>query len=148
MTEIPWVNQNGYCDGPHPELHNGKWRYPQGRTAIRKFIKVNGAVNYELVCTTTGCRFKSSPIPSAAAPHLVNKLPVLEDRLAGSVGHVCCYDGCESREIEWHHFAPYNTFGAEADRFPIQPLCRDHHRHWHQTMDGYQWRKAGTWTTP
>jgi hypothetical protein len=123
-------------------MHQGKWRYPKGRTAIRKFIKSNGAINYELVCTVNGCRFKSSPIPSVSAEHLGEKLPMLEERYNHS-GHACCYDGCESTAIEWHHFAPRNTFGMEADRFPVGPLCRDHHQHWHRTMDGYKWLRSG-----
>lgn len=146
MTQIPWINQNGYCDGPHAEKRDGRWRYPQGRTAIRKFVKLNGSINYELVCTINGCRFRSSPIPSAAAATLTRKLPVLETRYADQSDATCCYQGCDSSAIEWHHFAPRNTFGEESDRYPVQPLCRDHHRHWHQVMDGYRWRKAGNWT--
>ena len=151
MTDIPWIDLRGYCEGPHPEKRDGQWRYPKGRTAIRQFIKSNGAVNYELVCMTSGCRFKSSPIPSDAAATLViaQKLPVLETRYADKSGHVCCYDGCESTSVEWHHFAPRNTFGGEADRFPIHPLCPDHHRHWHRTMDGYRWTKSSAlFTSP
>ena len=144
MDEIHWINQRGYCDGPHPEICNEKWRYPKGRTAIRQFIKQNGVVNYELVCTTPGCRFISSPIPNAAGAILLGKLPELKTRYAARVS-VCCYDGCESTAVEWHHFAPYNTFGEEANKFPVQPLCRDHHRYWHEKMDGYQWRRRGQW---
>lgn len=149
MRDIEWINQDGYCDGPHPEKHDGTWRYPKGRTAIRKFIKVNGIVNYELVCTTTGCKFKSTPIPSAAARNLIARLPTLADRNAETRGHVCCYYGCESTRVEWHHFAPRNTFGQEAHNYPIQPLCREHHQHWHRTMDGYRWQdKSDNRQTP
>lgn len=140
MDEVHWINHRGHCDGPHPQLWSGKWRYPKGRTAIRRFIKSNGAINYELVCTVNGCRFTSSPIPARAAESLIAKLPNLADRHSEST-HVCCYAGCTSTQVEWHHFAPSNTFGAEADNFPIQPLCRAHHQHWHQLMDGYQWRR-------
>jgi hypothetical protein len=141
VTEIHWIDQRGYCAGPHPEIHEGKWRYPKGRTALRRFIKTNGAVNYELVCTIEGCRFKSSPIPSAGALPLAAILPVLVDRHSDPKVTHCCYHGCESTQVEWHHFAPYNTFGVEANNFPVQPLCREHHRHWHVKMDGYQWRQ-------
>jgi hypothetical protein len=141
VTEVQWINQWGFCDGPHAEINNGKWRYPLGRTAIRKFIKSNGALNYELVCTTHGCRFHSSPIPNKAAEQLVKKLPALADRNSTTSTDTCCYIGCDSTAVEWHHFAPYNTFGAEADRFPVMPLCQPHHRSWHSQMDGYQWRR-------
>lgn len=146
-AEIPWIDHRGYCAGPHPEIYEKKWRFPQGRTAIRKFIKSNGVTNFELVCTVRGCRFNTSPIPNAAAEQLLERLPILPTRYASQVGrHTCCYDGCDSTEIEWHHFAPRNTFGIESERFPIHPLCREHHRYWHQTMDGYRWhRRNGQW---
>lgn len=142
MTDIKWIDQHGHCDGPHPEMHDGRWRYPKGRTAIRKFIKSNGTVNYELVCTISGCTFNSSPIPNTAAERLLERLPVLPTRNSPPSGHTCCYDKCGSTHVEWHHFAPRNTFGAEADNFPVQPICREHHLHWHQQMDGYQWRRS------
>ena len=145
MTEIPWINHRGHCDGPHPEIHEGKWRYPQGRTAIRKFIKSNGVTNYELVCTVSGCRFNTSPIPNAAALPLLKRLTVLPTRQSSGGRDTCGYRGCESTEVEWHHYAPYNIFGMEANNFPCLPLCRDHHRHWHQKMDGYRWRGPGQW---
>lgn len=143
MTEIPWINLNGYCDGPHPEKLNGTWRYPLGRTAIRKFIKSNGVTTYELVCTTNGCRFKTSAIPSAGAQRLIGKLPMVDARHTSASTHTCGYLGCDSTEIEWHHYAPRNTFGYEADSYPCLPLCRAHHRHWHQMMDGYRCHARG-----
>lgn len=140
MTDINWIDQRGYCDSEHPGKRNGRWGCVMDRTAVRKFIKSNGSTNYELVCLTPGCRFVSSPVPSDIGEHLTTRLPVLETRYSQTFGDVCCYDGCGSTEIEWHHFAPCNVFGEEADRFPVQPLCREHHQHWHRTMDGYQWR--------
>lgn len=140
VADIPWINMRGHCDGPHPEIHDGKWRYPKDRTALRKFIKSNGVVTYELVCTTEGCRFKSSPIPTVSARHLLSKLPLLDTRHTSGMKYTCGYLGCESTEVEWHHYAPRNTFGSECENFPCLPLCRDHHQHWHKTMDGYQWR--------
>ena len=141
MTEIHWINQRGYCEGPHPEIHEGKWRYPKGRTAIRKFIKSNGVTNYELVCAVNGCRYKSSPIPNSGAESLLGKLPIIEPRYSSAPEHICGYQGCQSTEVEWHHYAPYNTFGREADNYPCLPLCRAHHRYWHQQMNGYQWNR-------
>jgi len=140
MDEINWINLNGKCDGPHPQFENARWRYPNGRTAIRQFIKSNGVINYELVCTIKGCNFKSSPIPNSAAKRLLDKLPVLPTRYSDTTSETCCYRDCDSTETEWHHFAPYNTFDSEADNYPVMPLCRKHHAHWHKTMDGYRWR--------
>ncbi|MFN8147951.1 MAG: hypothetical protein U0R76_10845 [Candidatus Nanopelagicales bacterium] len=39
---------------------------------------------------------------------------------------------------ELHHWAPRNTF-PDADDWPTSYLCRDCHRTWHRTMDGYRW---------
>ena len=141
MSEIHWIDtRTGLCDGPHPGKYQGKWRYPVGRTAIRKFTKANGSINYELLCTVEGCRFKTSSIPNVMAEPLLAKLPILAGRHNNS-GRVCSYQGCESTHIEFHHFAPRNTFGLEAENYPIHPLCREHHHHWHQQMDGYRWQQ-------
>jgi len=141
MSQNNWIDHRGHCDGPHAEKRDGKWRYPQGSTAIRKFVKSSGAVTHELVCTIEGCRFHTSPIPNSAAQALLQKLPVLETRSSEPTGDTCSYMGCESTDIEWHHFAPRNTF-ADADHYPVMPLCRWHHHSWHQAMNGYQWQAS------
>ncbi len=53
----------------------------------------------------------------------------------------CCVDGCGATPTEYHHFAPRNTFGADADDWPVLPLCRTHHVQWHRRMDGYRWHR-------
>jgi hypothetical protein len=55
----------------------------------------------------------------------------------------CSYRGCGVTPTEYHHFAPRNTFGPDADSWPCLPLCREHHVGWHQTMDGYRWHRKG-----
>jgi hypothetical protein len=56
----------------------------------------------------------------------------------------CVVDGCDEPGMEHHHFAPVNTFGwREANRWPLLPLCKAHHRFWHLTMDGYRWHARG-----
>ena len=50
----------------------------------------------------------------------------------------CSVRGCTDAGMEYHHFAPVNTFGfTEAERWPVLPLCKSHHRQWHNTMNGY-----------
>ncbi len=51
----------------------------------------------------------------------------------------CSYTGCTTPGVDRHHFAPYNTFGPDADNWPVMPLCQEHHREWHGRMSGYQW---------
>lgn len=55
----------------------------------------------------------------------------------------CCVLGCGATPTEYHHFAPRNTFGVEADNWPCLPLCLPHHVEWHQKMDGYQRNRRG-----
>ena len=142
VHNAPWINPNGLCDGPHPKHDLWKLQYDNQNTGIRKFVKRNGSINYELVCLTSGCRFVSPPIPINVAKLLLwARLPVLEDRHSIKHGDVCSYKTCTSTEIEWHHFAPRNTF-SDADNYPVMPLCRAHQRAWHLTMDGYQWRRV------
>lgn len=147
MAEIYWVDERGLCvDRQHAyKIDGNRWSYPTDRTAIRMFIKSNGVVNYEFVCTVNGCRWHSAAIPNELAKSALKKLPILEPRQSDYAGiDVCGYRGCESTDVERHHYAPRNTFGFEADNFPCLPLCRDHHRYWHQKMDGYQWRQKST----
>ena len=47
----------------------------------------------------------------------------------------CSYSGCMSRGYEDHHWAPKSIFGAkEAEKWPIDPLCKAHHDMWHDAM--------------
>lgn len=55
----------------------------------------------------------------------------------------CSYQGCVASTTEYHHFAPRNTFGADAENWPVMPLCRLHHMQWHTVMDGYRWQRKG-----
>lgn len=57
-------------------------------------------------------------------------------------GPRCAYRGC-GLPAEWHHTAPRNTFGPDAERWPVVPLCPAHHRGWHERMDGYRWHMPG-----
>lgn len=55
----------------------------------------------------------------------------------------CSVGKCQTTPTEYHHFAPRNTFGDQADEWPYLPLCRPHHVEWHQRMDGYRWHRPG-----
>ncbi len=48
----------------------------------------------------------------------------------------CGYVGCTSFvQVEHHHYAPSEFFGPEADLYPVLPLCREHHEHWHKVIN-------------
>lgn len=53
----------------------------------------------------------------------------------------CSYRECDEPGEDMHHFAPCNTFGRDADNWPVMPLCKPHHREWHQRMNGYLWHR-------
>lgn len=53
----------------------------------------------------------------------------------------CSVYGCQADGVEYHHFAPRNTFGLEAEDWPVMPLCREHHTEWHKRMNGYLWNR-------
>lgn len=53
--------------------------------------------------------------------------------------HPCSYRGCQNYGDHRHHWAPRNTFGyIEADNWPTSYLCPEHHREWHNKMNGYR----------
>lgn len=51
----------------------------------------------------------------------------------------CSYKDCVEPGADMHHFAPRNTFGEDADNWPVMPLCQPHHQEWHRRMTGYSW---------
>lgn len=46
----------------------------------------------------------------------------------------CMYAGCQE-PAQRHHYAPKSVFGQEAYLYGTVPLCIEHHRAWHLTMD-------------
>lgn len=44
----------------------------------------------------------------------------------------CGYHGCTNPGSEYHHYAPRHLF-EDADNWPGGPLCREHHKIWHET---------------
>lgn len=103
-------------------LGNGR---PQLRMRCRTCGATSGALPYALI-GPWGLKI------SDVAWERVNKRAEYEP---------CSVRGCQSKETEYHHFAPYNTFGREADDWPVMPLCREHHVEWHRRMNGYQWNR-------
>lgn len=53
---------------------------------------------------------------------------------------VCRFRGCDSKQVEMHHYAPKMVFGWRADDFGTQPLCKEHHDLWHDELTNY-WQK-------
>lgn len=60
----------------------------------------------------------------------IEDLPIVENYENDHECVVCHKKGCEL-----HHFAPRYIFGAEeAEKWPKEYLCRDHHSQWHDLV--------------
>jgi hypothetical protein len=128
------------CEVPHTAKINGVWVQGQ-ETQVELVTTINGRLETKLRCSN--CRWLTGAIPN----HLVIAWG-LDKQEAVYRSHAtdveCIVTTCASTLIEYHHFAPRNTFGDEADDWPILPVCREHHAEWHTRMDGYQWHRKRT----
>lgn len=58
-------------------------------------------------------------------------LPILYDYRPQS--QVCAYIGCTRTDTQYHHFAPRHLFD-DAENWPGDYLCSEHHALWHQVV--------------
>lgn len=134
------LNLNGVITGCH-ERHASKigGRWFRGTDDELGFLfQGNGAVKYRLRCRA--CHCESSDIPHNQGRRWQEASPITWTRIRPSnVYPPCVVLGCLQDGSEDHHFAPRNTFGDEADNWPVLALCHEHHFFWHRTMDGYRW---------
>lgn len=111
--------------------------------AVEQIICADGREQFKMRCRT--CNTAGGPVSPATlnAWGLHRGHIELVRHKDARTYDPCSYRGCTTTPTEHHHFAPRNTFGADADEWPCLPLCRAHHLAWHQRMDGYRWhRKA------
>lgn len=114
------------------------------RVKLRALVQRNGIRQYAIYCYQSGWR--GSFIPKVLATQVadlhgchLDDIPVWQDNRPG-----CCDgSGCENcvdtacehcgsyTAVQWHHWAPWHLFGADANDWPISPLCAICHRHWH-----------------
>lgn len=139
----PSVRERTHC----PYQHSTK-RYPEG-VWIRGDDEIPGAVYTANGLTQVKMRCNWCGQTSGALPTtLVAEWGIVE--YGWSKHHAprdydpCVIKGCDETPTEYHHFAPRNTFGAEAELWPCLPLCRPHHNRWHRQMDGYSWHRKAT----
>lgn len=125
------------CPFDHAGKHDGEWRRGW-LTAIGAVITRNGAIQYKGRCL--GCGWTSGPLPHGVATEWLGgqKVAWLRINEAGEYP-ACSVRDCGAAGVDRHHFAPRNTFGSEAEDWPVMPLCKDHHVRWHTMMDGYRW---------
>ena len=126
------------CIAPHTTKVNGIWQQGQ-ENQIEVVTSSNGVIVVKLRCT---CGQLSGALPRDVVWEWLDPFgPVVFRSNEGA--ETCVIEGCTSIFIEWHHFAPRNTFREQADDWPVLPLCRPHHVEWHSRMDGYQWHRVG-----
>lgn len=127
-------------------------------------IARNGVRQYCLRCNRCGRRHGSLNLNKVdAAAHAarmgygnLDKVPVWADHRGGEQ---CSVDGCDSYDVECHHWAPSAIFSKsvevpaikpwvnpltgetvahtltyESDLWPTSYLCVDHHREWHRRV--------------
>jgi hypothetical protein len=100
----------------------------------------NGQRQVKLRCRN--CGNLVGPIPKSALAEWMADLGVPIIRQGSDYTYPPCnYRGCQVPGEEMHHFAPRNTFGEDADNWPVMALCKAHHHEWHQRMDGYLWQR-------
>lgn len=126
-----------------PRAHTGKigglW-IRGADTELGLLIQSNGAIKFRARCRK--CGQESSDLPNHVAADWRRKDNIEWLRkMQPNEYPSCSYYGCEREGREDHHFAPVNTFGDEANSWPILPLCQPHHTEWHTRMDGYRWRR-------
>lgn len=133
---------SGPCPKQHTTKADGRWIRGDDE-APGLVVCGNGAQQVKMQCNH--CGHRSSPLPYK----LVRTWRIRRKDIAWTKQNdpneylPCVREGCDVTPTELHHFAPRNTFGGEADLWPVAPLCRTHHIEWHQRMDGYRWQRPG-----
>jgi hypothetical protein len=130
------------CPSAHSSTDGSTWRRGANES-LGVVICADGRPMYKFRCRD--CNTKGSPVstklldawgltPDDIEWHQTNDARTYDP---------CSVNDCTVTPTEYHHFAPRNTFGLEADEWPYLPLCRPHHVEWHQRMDGYRWHQPG-----
>jgi hypothetical protein len=134
--------QRERCSPTHARKVGGTW-VPGENDRYELVVQGNGVGQISVRCTACGARCGFLPyavwqqwqaagaVLSSGRVHESNTYPP------------CSYAGCEAEGRQVHHFAPWNTFGPDAENWPTAPFCQTHHQLWHRTMDGYRWHRKG-----
>lgn len=111
-----------------------------GKGERTEVIIHRGGIQVKRRCIT--CNTIVGPIPKQAVWEWFGDLGTPLIRAGYNEAYPdCSHRNCTEPGVDYHHFAPWNTFGSDADNWPVMPLCRSHHVEWHQRMDGYRWHK-------
>lgn len=120
-TALPGNNARPYCKACTCEVGY-----------LARYIKANGQVSIRWVCDWCEGYTTAGDLPTSVLPQgtTLENLPLRIDKRADE-GPLC--QVCDSREVEYHHWAPTALFPAWAHVGGV-PLCTAHHREWHDTL--------------
>ena len=152
FNEHPGVRckKHPHCIFEHAQYNAAikAWIFPKANTfELGGAIKTNGMIAFRVRCT--GCGNTSWELKKTDFAALMERgilYTWTRDAYAHADTNVCQVKGCGRTDVSFHHFAPRNVFGEEADSYPVLPLCQDHHTGpggWHDRMNGYQWKAKG-----
>lgn len=136
------LDRRASCTAQHSTSDGHTWTRGEDE-ALGVIICADGRPMYKMLCRR--CETKSSPVSTklldawSLTPDDIEWQQLNEARQY----EPCVVARCETTPTEYHHFAPRNTFGPDADSWPYLPLCRTHHVEWHERMDGYRWHRKG-----
>lgn len=137
MIQLVTVSGRPVCPFSHTVKRDGTWRRGDAPEAPILITQANGVQQTKLQCVHCGQATGALPAALTARWNLGTPTEMRDNRGQDT----CSVATCDSREIEWHHFAPRAVFTTEADDWPVMPLCRPHHTEWHRRMDGYRWTR-------
>lgn len=127
------------CANPHSQqITKYHWRVHRSNM-LGVIIQADGRRKYVIRCPE--CDLNLGTPTHAIADELIRRgySPVIIRINSPSNYSPCAYRDCGNPGIDRHHWAPRNVFGIwDCDNWPVSFLCKDHHREWHNRMDGYQ----------
>ena len=132
-----------HCPYNHASRTFGEWMIPT-TSEIGVVVTANGGVQYKARCI--GCGNSDAILPVRFIKQYLSDGGTFAWYRANPPKETqpCAHRDCSRPGEEWHHFAPRNTFGIEADDWPVELLCKGHHREWHNRMDGYRTHRPRT----
>lgn len=133
---MDWQN----CHLEHSMKRDGIWRRGADEEP-GEIICSNGTTQVKMRCNNCGSKSGALPYATIHAWGITQADCTWKVTNEPYEHEPCVIVGCGLTPVEYHHFAPRNTFGSEADNWPVLPLCVAHHREWHRRMDGYRWHR-------
>ncbi len=97
----------------------------------------NGSENYTRICSKCKMPLKEISTDWVKKTKLqrfmnLDDVEVIDDKRTDVE---CSHKDCSDNSVEWHHWAPKEIFGpTEASKWPVDPLCKNHHDLWHDAM--------------